>query len=122
VKVFEDIVRQAEGDKGKPVEARRVLIHQGCDVAIIPTNKFAAHDLTVWLYGGAQTAQEYGAFLRKQRIFSSMVWLVDWLNPDPGRKPFIRQLVMNGRNGDINGGRRFGWDDGHMGGIWGIFP
>jgi hypothetical protein len=118
---FEQMVKNAEEDLSKPVEERRVFIHKGNSVFVIPTNTFAENELTRWLYGSATLAEQYGEFLFKQRIFSCMGWLVDWLDPDASRPPFIRQLVMNGSKGDINGGRRFGWDDGHMGGTWGVF-
>lgn len=119
--IFDQILKTAQNDLHKPVEERSVYIHKGINVAIIPTNTFAENELTLWLYRTPALAKEYGDFLYKRRIFSCMVWLVDWLNPDTKRAPFIRQLCTNGNNGDINGGRRFGWDDGHMGGTWGIF-
>ncbi len=119
--IFNTIVSQAHEDESKPVSERKVFMHTGTEVFTIPTIKFSQYDLTLWLYG-KETAQAYGEFLHAQRKFTAMVWLVDWLDPNPSRKPFIRQLVMNGSNGDINGGRRFGWDDGHMGGTWGIVP
>ncbi|MBD3321863.1 MAG: hypothetical protein GF350_12275 [Chitinivibrionales bacterium] len=118
--LFDSIAAYAVEDAGKVPWERRVLTVPQTKSFRIPVERFDKEELTLWLFDGPLKARAYGEFLAKSGIRESPVWLVEWLVPDPARKPFIRQLFFGALKfgSSINGGRRLGFDDGLMGGVW----
>jgi len=119
---FEQIAGAAEADRARPPAERRVFELPQRRPFKIPIDEFASHDLALWLFGDAAVAAEYRDLLKSSGWTEVPVWLHEWLNPDPSRPPFIRQLVFGSLRTDegINGGRRLGFDDGCLSGTWGL--
>ena len=88
----------------------------------ISTADFGKEELSVWAFGGAERAGRYAAFLESLGRKESPVWVVDWLTEEQQEPPFLRQLFFGGvgSGSSFNGGRKLGFDDGAMGGVWGV--
>ena len=74
-KVYEQYKEQAEQDKNKILQERKVLILPKRENYEIPTNKFNENELTLFLF--KDQAENYGNFLRENEISEMPVWLLD---------------------------------------------
>ncbi|MBD3422419.1 MAG: hypothetical protein GF398_20080 [Chitinivibrionales bacterium] len=119
---YEKIRTQAKRDAKKPPEERYVFTLATRKNFRIPAGEFTDHDLMRFLFRSKALAKSYGEFLLDAGITESPIWLLDWLEPFRYRKPIIRQLYFGNvpQGSSVNGGRRLGFDDGAMGGTWGL--
>ena len=62
----------------------------------IPTDRFDSDDLTVYCFGGSESARTYGEFLRELGIFNMPITLLDDNYVNGKDKPFVRQMLFRG--------------------------
>jgi hypothetical protein len=114
---YEQILKQAEADSAKPPAEREVLaVPQRQWFAMAPDDIPSA-PVYQFLLQEPKLLQQLADYLKARDIKEIHVWIHDWHNPDPARKPFLRHAFACGINTEfsINGGRKLGFDDGNMG-------
>jgi len=99
-KVYEQYKEQAEQDKNKILQERKVLIFPKRENYEIPTNEFNENELTLFLF--KDQAENYGNFLKENEINEMPVWLLDknYVNSKEGS--ILTQLWLldlDGRSG-----------------------
>ncbi|MEK6935277.1 MAG: hypothetical protein AABW67_00660, partial [Nanoarchaeota archaeon] len=92
-KLTNQYCKQAEADKNKPLEKRRVLSLNKRGKFEIPTNRFNQEELTLWLF--QDQAENYGLFLRDKKI-KGINEMPVYLSSNDNNKNFANQLWLCG--------------------------
>ena len=92
-KIVENCRSQAEKDRKKDPQDRRVLILAQTENFEIPTNRFNEEEVTLWLF--KDQAKAYGDYLKANDIEAMPVWLAGKSYTNDQKKPFERQLWLH---------------------------
>lgn len=85
--------KQAEQDKNKDPQKRKVFTLNKKENFEIPTNRFKDEELSLWLFG--DQAEAYGNFLKENNINEMPVWLVSQDHVNNQKQSFARQLWLH---------------------------
>lgn len=110
-KLIDKYQEQAEQDKNKSPEKRRVLVLNERGKFEIPTNKFKDKELTLWLF--KDLAEAYGNFLSDNKINEMPVYLTEnnekmfanqlWFGNLDNRPDLFGHIRSLDCNGDVRG-------------------
>ncbi|MBI2451815.1 hypothetical protein HYV50_01915 [Candidatus Pacearchaeota archaeon] len=90
-------LEQAEEDKTKEPQKRKILILKQRDDFSVPTDKFGENETALWAF--RDNAEKYGEFLRENGINNWNVCLVGEYYVDKQEKSFARQLWLRRLDG-----------------------
>ncbi len=96
--IVAEALNEAEEDRKKNPQERRILILPKRETYTVPTKSFGDDEATLWLF--KDQARVYGEFLYENKIHEMPIWLVDKKYAD-NKEPFERQLLLHhlGRSG-----------------------
>ena len=92
-KVYKKYREQAEKEKNNSPLNRKVLILPKRENYKVPTNKFNDDKLTLFLF--KDQAENYGNFLRDNKINEMLVWLIDKSYVDSQKGTTLTQLWLH---------------------------